>query len=228
MIDVDTRWLELYPYSDKQSNTISLIFDREGLCRYPRPRVVIFNNGTEFSSEIHELFLSYGITPRQTTIKNPQVNSFIERTHLVIANALRAMDLHKRPYDQGSDHAILQSVAWGLRSTFHYTLNSTPDQLTFGRYMITNANYIANWHNIRDRSLRSTLRNNTKENKMRTSHTHVSGSQVFVSTTDITHTLNFKAGPFKVIEVHTNGTVTIYRSANITERINIRHNHPLC
>ena len=71
MIDVDTRWLELYPYSDKQSNTISLIFDREGLCRYPRPRVVIFNNGTEFSSESHELLLSYGITPKQTTIKNP-------------------------------------------------------------------------------------------------------------------------------------------------------------
>ena len=91
--------------------------------------------------------------------------------------------------------------------------------------MIINATYITNWYYIRDRNLRSTLRNNTK--KTHTLHTYVAGSQVFVSTTDITRKLNFKARSFKVIQVYTNGTVTIRRSTNITERINIRCIHPV-
>ena len=106
--------------------------------------MVIYDNVTEFSNEFHELLLSYGIIPKRTTIKNPEVNSFIERIHLVIANALRAMDRHLRPRDPNSNHAILKSIAWGLRSTYHSVLNSTPGQLTFGRDMVINTTYIAN------------------------------------------------------------------------------------
>ena len=111
MIDVGTRWPELQSSTEKGSSNISFIFDREWICRYPRPKMVIYDNGTEFSSEFHELLLSYGIIPKRTTIKNPQTNYFIERIHLVIANELRAMDLHLRPHDPKSNLAILQSVA---------------------------------------------------------------------------------------------------------------------
>ena len=221
MIDICDTVDRNPPYSDK-NETILFIFDREWLCRSPRPRIVIFDNNNEFPRAFHVLLLLYEITPRQTTIKNAQANLFIERSHLVIANTLRVMDLQTLIYGEGSEHAILQLVAWGVRSTFHSTLNSTPGQLTFGRDIIINDMYITNWTYFCDRNIRSTLQNNTKENKNRTPHTYITCNQVFVSITDITRKLNSISGPYKVVQVYTNGTDTIRCSTNITERIKIR------
>ena len=71
IIDVATRWPELRAYSSKRSEDISMIIDQEWFSRYPRPRVAIFDNGSEFSSELRELLASYGVKPKPTTIKNP-------------------------------------------------------------------------------------------------------------------------------------------------------------
>jgi hypothetical protein len=47
---------------NKSSYHIRLPFDSEWLCRYPRPRRVMFDNGTEFTGgEFKELLDSYGI-----------------------------------------------------------------------------------------------------------------------------------------------------------------------
>ena len=70
IIDNGLRWVELHQYDSKRSEDISLIFDREWLCRYPRPKMVVFDNGTEFTSEFHELLESYGVQAKATTIKN--------------------------------------------------------------------------------------------------------------------------------------------------------------
>eukprot|EP00957_Ditylum_brightwellii_P045751 3470976-Ditylum_brightwellii.AAC.1 len=51
MIDTCTRWVELHPLQDKTSETISLIVDREWFCCYLRPSQVIYDNGSEFTSE---------------------------------------------------------------------------------------------------------------------------------------------------------------------------------
>ena len=227
MIDVGTRWPALHSSTEKGSSNISFIFDREWLCRYPRPRMVIYDNGTEFSSEFHELLLSYGIIPKRTTIKNHQENSFIERIHLVIANELRAMDLHLRPHDPKSNLAILQSVAQDLRSTYHLVLNSTPGQLTFGRDMVINATYIDNWYYIHNTKLTNTLQDNTSEDKSRLPHTYKPDDQVFVSSTDIKRKLSSKTRPFTILVIHNNGTITIRRSTHINERINNRRLHPV-
>ena len=94
---------------------------------------------------------SYGIIGKPTTIKNPQANAYVERIHSVIADCIRAMDLSSRPHDETTHHAVLQAVAYGLRSTYHSALKASPGQLAFGRDMIINATYIANWHAIKER-----------------------------------------------------------------------------
>jgi hypothetical protein len=76
IIDVATRWTELCPYTTKKSEDIAMLVDQNWLCRYPRPNVAIFDNGSEFSSEFLELLQSYGIKAKQSTVKNPQTNSF--------------------------------------------------------------------------------------------------------------------------------------------------------
>ena len=227
-IDVATRWTELHEYGSKTSENISLIFDQEWLNRYPRPRQVIYDNGTEFTTEWNEMLDSYGIIAKPKTIKNPQANSFVERIHLVIAECIRAMDLSSRPYDDTTTHAVLQAVAFGLRSTFHTALQASPGQLAFGRDMIINATYLANWQAIKQRKEISTLYNNARENKSRLSHDYQPGQFVYIKNKDIKRKLNpDKDGPFEIISVHTNGTITIRRSPTVVERINIRRAHPV-
>ena len=226
MIDPVLRWLEIQPYDDKKSETISLIFDREWLCRYPRPAKVIYDNGTEFTTEFIELLLSYGIHPVSTTIKNPQANAIVERLHLTMADSIRSMELHKRPFDETSSHGILQAVAWGIRSTFHTALRASPGQVTFGRDMIINATYVANWKNIMDRRKASMLKDNLRENAKRISHDYKINDRVYVTSFDVKQKLHSKEGPYTINQVFTNGTVLIQRSPLVEERINIRRLFP--
>jgi transposase InsO family protein len=145
-----------------------MLVDQNWLCRYPRPNVAIFDNGSEFSSEFLELLQSYGIKAKQSSVKNPQTNSFVQRIHQVIGDSIRSMELHKRPYDDTSANAILQNVAYGLRATYHSSLAASPSQLDFGRDMIVNAVYLANWNALKSRRLAQIRRNNKNENKSRT------------------------------------------------------------
>lgn len=216
IIDSGLRWIELHEYSSKASEDISLIFDREWLCRYPRPRMVVFDNGSEFGSEFGELLDSYGIQPKATTIKNPQSNAIVERVHLTIGDSLRAMDLSLRSFDDTSIHGILQSLAWALRTTYHTSLRTSPGQLALGQDMVVPATYLANW------------RNNARENRSRIDYDYKRGDYVYVIIKDIKRKLApTKQGPFRIVQVHTNATVTIQRSPHVTERINIRRLYPV-
>ena len=227
-MDVGTQWVELHEYSSKRSEDISLIFDREWLNLYPRPRTVIYDNGTEFTSEWNEMLESYGVIGKPTTIKNPQSNAFVERVHLVIADCLRAMDLPSKPHDETTHHAILQAVAYGLRSTFHSALQASPGQFVFGRDMLVNATYVANWHAVEQRKQQAALYNNARENKSRQYHNYQPGQFVYVKNKDIKGKLNpDKEGPFEIVSVHTNGTITIRRSQTVVEKINIRRARPV-
>ena len=66
---------------DKSSARISQLFDQAWLSRYPRPKKVIFDNGSEFKKDFIPLLKDYAINPTCTTIKNPQANSPVERIH---------------------------------------------------------------------------------------------------------------------------------------------------
>ena len=160
IIDIATRWTELCPYSSKRSEDIALLVDQSWFCRYPRPRAAIFDNGSEFSYEFLELLRSYGVTPKPTTVKNPQTNAFVERIHQVMGDSIRSMELHTRKFDDLTVNAVLQNVAYGLRSTYHSSLAASPCQTVFGRDMIINSIYLANWKDITTRRRRQIKNNN--------------------------------------------------------------------
>lgn len=227
IIDVTLKWIELHYYDTKKSYDVFKILDNEWLCRYPRPRFVIYDNGTEFGKEFYDGLLSYGITPKPTTIKNPQANAFIERVHLTIGDSIRAMKLDQRHFDDTSMHSIMQSIAWGLRSTYHTQLMTTPGNLTFGRDMIIHATYLANWHFLSQRKQKRILMDNRRENSKRIKYTHRPGTQVYVTDFDVKRKLERKTGPYTVTQVFTNGTIEIQRSPIVKEVLSIRRVHPL-
>jgi hypothetical protein len=51
-----------------------------------------------------------------------------------------------------------------IRSTYHTTLQATPCQLVFGRDMIHNIAFIANWDQIQERKQDIINKSNQKEN----------------------------------------------------------------
>ena len=51
---------------------------------------------------------------------------------------------------------LLGSVAWALCSTHHTTLQATPGQLVFGRDMLLNLMFVADWEAIKLRRQKDT------------------------------------------------------------------------
>jgi hypothetical protein len=56
---------------DKTSGRIAKLVNKTWLCRYPRWRHLIYNNGSEFKLHFEYLCESYGIMRKPTTVKNP-------------------------------------------------------------------------------------------------------------------------------------------------------------
>ena len=74
MVDARTNWTELALIPMASSKIVAIQFNINWLCRYPQPTQVGYDNGKEFiGEEFQELLVSYNITPKPTTIKNPTV-----------------------------------------------------------------------------------------------------------------------------------------------------------
>ena len=90
---------EVADITDKTSARISQIFNNILLSRYPRLRMIIFDNGNEFKKDFFHLLNDFIIQPTPITINNPQVNIILERLHQVLGNMLRTKNLQKDDFD---------------------------------------------------------------------------------------------------------------------------------
>ena len=137
------------------------------------------------------------------------------------------MNLSSRPFDDTSVHGILQAIAWGLRTTYHTSLRTSPGQLIFDQDMVVPATYLANWRNIHSQRRKNIMYDNARENSKRVDYDYKVGEYVYIIIKDIQRKLNpIKEGPYEILKVHTNATVIIKRSTNVVERINIRRIFP--
>ena len=86
MIDPDTGWFEIVKiqtfdlnkvakgndeYIDKSSDRVSHQFNNIFLCRYPCPRKVVFDKGSEFKWDSTPLIKDFDIKPVLTSANNP-------------------------------------------------------------------------------------------------------------------------------------------------------------
>jgi transposase InsO family protein len=124
-------------------------FHNKWLCQYPRPIQVTFDNGSEFKSVFKEMCDNLGIKCSPTTSYNPQGNSVIKRIHQIMGNKFRAFELEDRElYPDDPWNEFLQACSFAIRSTFPTTLQAYPGQLVFGRDMIHDIRFEANWDRI--------------------------------------------------------------------------------
>jgi hypothetical protein len=92
-----------------------------------------------------------GIRCSPTTSYNPQGNSVTETIDQVMGNMLRAFELEDRELDPDDPwNEFLQACDLAIRSTFHITLQASLGQIVFGRDMIHDIRFEANWDRIRN------------------------------------------------------------------------------
>ena len=117
------------------------------------------------------------------------------------------------------------TTAFAVQSTYHATLQVTPGQLVFGRNMILNIRHTANWKLIKDRKQQIIKKNNLCENRTRIPHTCCLGEKVLLHRDGQNKYERPWDGPYKILQVNTNGTVRL-RIGAVADTVNIRRIHP--
>ena len=228
MIDRATGWPEFAIAHDASAITNAILFDKEWLCRYPRPSIVIHNNGGEFiGREFQEMLASYGITYRPTSVKNPQSNALIERTHLTMGDKLMTTIFEGEDWKSDLDQE-LQATAWAIRSTINSTSKHAPSHLALGRDMIFQTQIKVDWENIKSNKRKLAVQNNIRENMSRIDHTYNIGDKVLIilKGEEIMSKIQIRTeGPYEIIKVYDNGTVKVNRGS-YNEIVNIRRIKP--
>jgi hypothetical protein len=123
--------------------------------------------------------------------------------------------------------AFLTDAAWAIRSTHHTVLKASPGAAIFGRDMLFDIPFLANWKKIGEHRQRLTDLNTEKENSKRIDYDYKVGQKVLICKEGILRKTEsrYKPEPWTITTVHTNGTIRV-QSGNKSERINIRRVKP--
>jgi len=106
---------------DKSSDRIARLVNKIWLCRYPRCRYLIYDNGSEFKLHFETLCDSYGIKHKPTMIKNPQVNAICEHVHQVLGTMMRTAELDMADSVHPADiDSFIDNAVWAIAQ--HTTL----------------------------------------------------------------------------------------------------------
>ncbi len=121
---------------------------------------------------------------------------------------------------------FLVDAAWAIPSTYHTVLKSTPGAAIFGRDMLFDIPYLADWTEIGKRRQLLVNQDCEKKNSRRIDFDYAVGQKVLLKKDGILRKAEDKNdGPYIITQVHTNGTVRIQRGT-ISERLNIRRLSP--
>jgi transposase InsO family protein len=167
IIDKATGWPEFVASRNKTFYHISILFDSKWLCRYPKPRQVIYDNGTDFTrGEFQELLQSYGIQLVSTTMRNPRSNGVIERVHLTMGDMLQTMKFSGNHCFKDIQGA-LDAAVWAVRTSVNPTIKYLPCHLACNQDMIVCHAVKKDWASVRKERNQLNELSNNKENKSR-------------------------------------------------------------
>ncbi len=124
-------------------------------------------------------------------------------------------------------NVFLDNAAWAIRSTYHMVLKASPGAAIFGRDMLFDIPFMADWRKIGERRQSLTNRGNQHKNAKRIDYDYKVVDKVLVINEGILHKAESPCGkePWTITTIHTNGTIRIQRG-NKTEQISIRRVEP--
>jgi hypothetical protein len=153
---------------DKTSERIGRLVNKTWLSRYPRCCYIIYNNGSEFKFHFEYLCETYGIQHKPTRIKNPLAIGILECLHQVLGQMLRTAELDMAETVTPDDvDVFLDNAAWAIHFTYHTVLKASPGTAIFGRDILFDIPFIADWNKIGDYRQHQTNLNTARINRKR-------------------------------------------------------------
>lgn len=129
VIDSFTKFVKLYPTKTTATqeviNHLQIHFNN-----YSRPRVIISDRGTAFTSAEFESFCNNNnIQHRCIATHSPKANGQVERTNRVLGPMIsKLIDNDEKRYW----YTIIADVEFAINNTIHKTTNEIPSKLLFG------------------------------------------------------------------------------------------------
>ncbi len=155
---------------------------------------------------------SYGIKRKPTTVKNPQANAILERVLQVIGQMLctAEIDMAKSVVLDDVD-VFINNAAWAICSTYHTLLKASPGAAIFGRDMLFDIPFLADWNKIGDYRQSQMDRNAERENSKRIDYDYKVDDKVLIVKEGILRKAESRYGkePWTIRTVHTNGTIRV-------------------
>ncbi len=227
MIDVCNGLPEFARIDSANSVATAKAFDKNWLCRYPRPLECGHDNGKEFlGMEFQELLASYGITSKPTTT----AKAIVERIQGTLGEQL-CSTIFEHDWQDDID-TLIQACAYALRATAPSNKPYSPAQLAFGCDMLFWQTIIVDWERVKAIRHKKTLANNAKENRKRIPHDFKVGDKVLIVFKPYERRINpkispstYQSGPFTILAIYANGNVKLQRG-EYTDVIYIRRLAP--
>ena len=157
VVDAFSKFTKLYPTKSTTTNEVinnlTLHF-----CNYSRPRIIISDRGTAFTSgEFQEFCKENDIQHVRIATFSPKANGQVERTNRVLGPMIsKLIDNDEKKYW----YKIISDIEFAINNSVHKTTNETPSKLLFGinqkgKIIDKIREYLENTVNENDRDLKS-------------------------------------------------------------------------
>jgi hypothetical protein len=106
---------------------------------------------------------------------------------------------------------FLSDASWAVCSTYHAVLKASPGAAIFGRDVLFDITFIADWQKIGDHRQQLTDLNDARENEGRIGYDYKVGQKVLLRKEGILRNAESRwhKNPWLITSVHTNGTITV-------------------
>ena len=148
--------------------------------------------------------------------------------HQVLMTMLHTTELDMADTVASSDISdFLTDVAWAVHSTYHTVLKASPGAAIFGRDMLFDNPFLADWNKIGDYRQHQTNCNTQHEYKSCVDWDYKIGDKVLIRKEGILRKSESKyhSDPCTISPVHMNGTIRVHCRKK-SERLNIRRVTP--
>jgi hypothetical protein len=148
--------------------------------------------------------------------------------HQVITEMLCTSELDMANSVDASDiDTLLTNVAWAIHSTSHTVLKASPGAAIFGRDMLFDIPFLADWNKIGDYMQRQTDLNTEHENRTCKDWVYKVSDNLLLWKDGNLHKSEscYERDPWTITSAHTNRTIRVQRGTK-SERLNIRKVRP--
>ena len=134
MVDLFTRYIELYPLADQEAGSLVKAFEQGWIYRgHGVPVKILSDQGSSIDGDkFREFCRSLGVEKKRTTPYHPETDGMAERNIVMVKQVIRCLQLDRR-LSKGSWPSLLTEVSFHCNGMENTTSRTSPHMLTRGQ-----------------------------------------------------------------------------------------------